>query len=150
MPTSLYFRFFHPARRDRNGHGAACFAGAAMLALSAATVQTAAAQTAAGTTGIDSTGSASSEMARCHNGTTQQARDTCMAEVRNASAEKRAGTLGNGADYSANALQRCQVFQQADEQAACKARIMNEQNSQGGVAPGGVLRETETVLPASQ
>ena len=150
MPTSLHSPFPRPARLALIDKGAAWFGAAVLLAISAATVQVASAQTATGTTGIDSTGSARSEMASCNNGTTQQARDTCLTEVRNANAEKRAGKLGNGADYSANALQRCQAFQQPDEQAACKARVMDAQNVQGGVARGGVLRQTETVVPAAR
>ena len=71
-----------------------------------------------------------------------------MIEVRNANAEKRAGKLGADADLSTNAMKRCEVFQKADDQAACKARVLGEQNAQGGVAAGGVLRESETAVPA--
>lgn len=119
-----------------------------LLALAGMTVQLASAQIASGTTGIDNTGNAGSEMAACMNGKTQQARDTCMTEVRNANREKRAGKLGVDANLSGNAIKRCDVFQKADDQAACKARVLGEQNAQGGVAAGGVLRETESVLPA--
>jgi len=120
----------------------------ALLALTAAASQLALAQIAPGTTGIDNTGNAGNEMAACVNGKTQQARDTCMREVRNANSEKRAGKLGVDANLSSNAMKRCDVFQKADDQAACKARVLGEQNAQGGVAAGGVLRELETAVPA--
>ena len=55
----------------------------AFLAASLLTVA-ATAQIASGTTGIDATGNAASEMAACNNGSTQQSRETCMTEVRNA------------------------------------------------------------------
>ena len=120
----------------------------ALLALTAAASQLALAQIAPGTTGIDNTGNAGNEMAACTNGKTQQARDTCMNEVRNANSEKRAGKLGVDANLSTNAMKRCDVFQKADDQAACKARVSGEQNAQGGVAAGGVLRELEIAVPA--
>ena len=63
------------------------------------------AQVSSGTTGIDATGNASSEMAACNNGSTQQDRATCMTEVKNANAAKRAGQLDNaGGQPGANAL----------------------------------------------
>ena len=148
MPASL--RFACLARRapfGLSGGAVRCLA-VALLTLTAATAQIALAQIAPGTTGIDNTGRANSEMAACRNGKTQQARETCMTEVRNANAEKRAGKLGTDTDLSANALKRCDVFQKADDQAACRARVLGEQNAQGGVAAGGVLREAETALPA--
>lgn len=119
----------------------------ALLALTAATSPLAMAQIASGTTGIDNSGNAGNEMAACMNGKTQQARGTCMSEVRNANAEKRSGKLGVDANLASNAMKRCDVFQKADDQAACKARVLGEQNAQGGVAAGGVLRKSETTLP---
>ena len=49
----------------------------------------------------------------------------------------------------ANALRRCEVFKAAEDQSACRARVMGETEAQGSVAGGGVLRETETVVPAA-
>ena len=115
-----------------------------LLGMTAAT-----AQIASGTTGIDASGNASSEMAACKSGKTQQARATCMTEVKNANAAKRAGKLGNSGDFSANALKRCEVFQSADDQNACKARVTGDASAQGCIAGGGVLRETETIVPAA-
>ena len=138
------------ARREafRLGSGTARFLAIASLAMTAATAPIALAQMAPGTTCIDNTGLTNSEMAACSNGQTPQARETCMTEARNANAEKRAGKLGGDTDLSANALKRCAVFQKAEDQAACRARVLGEQNAQGGVAAGGVLREAETALPA--
>ena len=116
----------------------------AVIAMSSAS-----AQVASGTTGIDASGNASSEMAACKNGKTQQARETCMTEVKNANAAKRAGKLSTSGDFSANALRRCEVFKAAEDQSACRARVMGETEAQGSVAGGGVLRETETVVPAA-
>jgi hypothetical protein len=107
---------------------------------------TATAQIASGTTGIDATGNAASEMAACKNGTTQQSRATCMTEVRNANAAKRAGRIDNsGAQYKANALARCDVLK-AEDKVACEARVTGLGNPQGSVAGGGVITEVETVV----
>jgi hypothetical protein len=152
MQTLIPSRFLCFARRGGLDKAPAHFRLAALLAIAAVTAmtaETAFAQIAAGTTGIDNTGNAQSEMATCNNGKTQQARDTCMTEVRNANGEKRAGKLGANGDFSANAMKRCDVFKDADDQAACKARVTGENKAQGGVAGGGVLRETQTVVPAA-
>ena len=150
MSTPISLHFLRLFRLSRVGRGTTYFGFAAVLALTAATAQIASAQIASGTTGIDATGNAKAEMAACHNGSTQQAKATCMSEVRNANAEKRAGKLGSGANYSANALKRCEIFKEADDLDACKARVMNDSTAQGGVASGGVLREAETEVPAKK
>lgn len=107
---------------------------------------TATAQIASGTTGIDATGNAASEMAACNNGTTQQSRETCMTEVRNANAAKRAGQVDNaGGQFRANALQRCNVLQ-GEDKIACEARVAGYGSPQGSVAGGGVITEVETVV----
>lgn len=127
-------------RLNRIGKGLAGFSLCALLSLNAM------AQIATGTTGIDTTGNAQSEMAACNNGTTQQSRETCMTEVRNANAAKRAGQIDNaGGQFNANAAQRCDVLTGADK-IACEARVAGYGNSQGSVAGGGVIRETETVV----
>lgn len=107
---------------------------------------TATAQIATGTTGIDATGNAAREMEACNNGTTQQSRETCMTEVRNANAAKRAGQVDNaGGQFSANALMRCNVLQ-GEDKIACEARVLGYGNPQGSVAGGGVITEVETVV----
>ncbi|MBC7446257.1 MAG: hypothetical protein H7273_12440 [Polaromonas sp.] len=150
LPAVLRFvRFACQAPFKPPGCRGAHLSAVAVLAFTAATAQLAGAQIAPGTTGIDSSGNAGSEAAACMNGRTQQGQNTCLSEVRNANADKRAGKLGADANLSANALKRCEVFQKADDLAACRARVLGEQNAQGGVAGGGVLREAETALPAS-
>ena len=146
---SRFFRSTCLAYIGLTGIGTLRFVVIALLAIVAAGEQIAFAQIATGTTGIDNTGKATNEMAACLNGKTQQAGDTCMTEVRNANAEKRAGKLAADVDLSANAMKRCEVFQKADDLAACKARVLAEQTAQGGVAAGGVLREVQTAVPAS-
>ena len=119
---------------------AAAFAAAALLSVGAT------AQIAAGTTGIDATGRASSEMNACLTGRTQQDRETCMTEVRNANAAKRAGQVDNaGGQFNANALKRCDVFQ-GEELIACQARIVGYGKTDGSVAGGGAIRQVETVV----
>ena len=104
------------------------------------------AQVSSGTTGIDATGNASSEMAACNNGTTQQDRATCIKEVQNANAAKRAGQLDNASQRpAANALQRCQALS-GDDKVACEARMAGYGETKGSVAGGGVIREIETVV----
>lgn len=135
MNASTQFRFNSIAK------GAAGFVFTAMLAMTAAT-----AQVASGTTGIDATGNAQSEAAACNSGRTQQDRDTCLREVRNANAEKRAGKLDNaGAQFNANAVQRCNALT-GEDKVACEARIVGYGSTQGSVAGGGVIREVETVV----
>lgn len=128
------------SRNFRLATSAAAFGVAALLSLGAT------AQIAAGTTGIDATGSASSEMNACLTGRTQQDRETCMTEVRNANAAKRAGQVDNaGGQFGANALKRCDVFQ-GEELIACQARIVGYGKTDGSVAGGGAIRQVETVV----
>ena len=145
MLKFIQSRISHSMPQARAAKGMAYFGVAALLAMSGSM---ATAQIAAGTTGIDATGNAKSEMAACKNGKTQQDRATCMMEVRNAQAAKRAGKLDTNGDYAANALKRCDAFKDADDQSACKARVMNSAGAAGSVAAGGVLREAEVLVPA--
>ncbi|WP_309680069.1 hypothetical protein [Polaromonas sp.] len=119
----------------------ACCGVATLLTLGAAT-----AQVRSGTTGIDATGNAQSELAACMNGSTQQSQATCITEVRNANAAKRAGQLDNsGGRFGANAMKRCDVFS-GEDLIACQARIVGYGQTQGSVAGGGVVRQVETVV----
>ena len=136
MNTSTSSRNFY---FNNVGKGIAVFLFSAVLSMSAT------AQIASGTTGIDNTGNAASELAACNNGTTQQSRATCITEVQNANAAKRAGKVDNaGGQFSANAMARCDVLS-GDDQLACRARVAGYGNPQGSVAGGGVIREIETV-----
>lgn len=132
-------------RQHTVARSVAAFFVASILAVSAI------AQIAAGTTGIDATGNAASEMAACKNGSTQQSRDTCMTEVRNANAAKRAGKVDNaGGQFKANALMRCNALK-GEDKVACEARVSGLGNASGSVAGGGVITEIESVvLPANQ
>ena len=118
---------------------------AAAVILAAAYAVPATAQIASGTTGIDATGNAQSEMAACATGATQQSRETCMTEVRNATAAKRAGKVDNaGGSFESNARLRCDALT-GEDKVACEVRVMGFGNPQGSVAGGGVLREIDTV-----
>ena len=121
------------------------FGVAALLAV------TAAAQVTTGATGIDASGSFQQEVNACMTGKTQQDRDTCLREARNAQADKKRGVLDNaGARFQSNASARCDVLM-GEEKAACQARVMGFGNATGSVAGGGLLREVETVvMPAGQ
>ncbi|MDB5899327.1 MAG: hypothetical protein JWP22_3791 [Ramlibacter sp.] len=123
------------------------FGVAALLAVGAATAQVAI----AGSTGIDATGNYQSEVQACMSGATQQDRDTCLKEARNARADKQRGVLDNTGSAQTNAMGRCDVFQSGEDKAACQARVMGMGSADGSVAGGGVIREVETViLPPGQ
>ena len=135
MHTPLKFRMSTLSK------SVAAFTITAALAMTAAT-----AQVASGTTGIDATGNAQSEANACITGMTQQDRETCLREVRNANADKRAGKLDNAdGQFGANAVQRCDVLMGQDK-IACEARVAGVGSTQGSVAGGGVIREIETVV----
>jgi hypothetical protein len=126
------------------------FGVATLLAVGAFTAQVATAA-GAGDTGIDATGSYQSEVQACMSGQTQQDRDTCLKEARNARADKQRGVLDTQGPVAANAMGRCEVFQGGEDRAACEARVMGMGNADGSVAGGGVIREVETVvLPRGQ
>ena len=128
-------------RLNSIGKEAVAVALTALLAVTGA-----AAQIAAGSTGIDATGNARSELAACNSGKTQQSRATCITEVKNANAAKRAGKLDNaGGQFKANALKRCDALSGTDK-IACEARMAGYGNTQGSVAGGGVIREIESVV----
>lgn len=145
MFTSLKSRSMAPSRINRLGKGMAYFGLTALMAMTAATAQVAPLDT----TGLDASGNARSEMAACNSGKTQQDRAACLREVRNANSEKRAGKLSNGADYNANAMRRCEVFKESADLAACRARVEAQARIDGSVAGGGVLRQSEIVVPAA-
>lgn len=145
MFASIPSRFLRASRLNRLGKGVTYFGLTALLAMTAATAQVAALDS----TGLDASGNAKSEMAACNSGKTQQDRAACLKEVRNANAEKRAGKLGSGADYTANAMKRCEVFKESEDLAACRARVESQAKLDGSVASGGVLREGEITVPAT-
>lgn len=131
---------FNGRKAGKISKSIAGFALTALLSIAAT------AQVATGTTGIDATGNAASEMAACNNGTSQQAKATCITEVQNANAAKRAGQIDNaGGQFAANARERCKVLT-GEEQIACEARVAGLGNTQGSVAGGGAITEVETVV----
>ncbi len=119
------------------------FGAAALLAMTAATAQVAM----PGSTGIDATGNYLSEVQACNSGRTQQDRDTCLREARNARAERQHGSLDNAMNrqFQSNAAARCEPLS-GEEKAACQARVMGYGEASGSVAGGGVLRQVETVV----
>jgi hypothetical protein len=138
--NSNYMAVFRAAQ----GRFRAMTAAICSVALLSAT--TSFAQIASGTTGIDSTGNAASEMAACKSGKTQQSRQTCMEEVRNANAARRAGKVDNaGGQFKANALMRCNAFK-GEDKAACESRVTGMGKSAGSVAGGGVITEVQTTV----
>lgn len=127
----------------RSRKGVLSFAGVSLLAMTAATAQVAGT---AGDTGIDASGNYRSEVQACMNGQTQEARDTCLREARNARADKQQRNLDSaGHDLGANALARCEPLT-GEDKAACQARVMGYGETSGSVAGGGVLRQVETVV----
>lgn len=130
---------------DRSRKSLISFGAIALLAFGAATAQVATA------TGIDASGSYQSEVQACLSGQTQQDRDTCMKEARNARAEKQRGQLETYGNHESHAMSRCEVHRGAEDRAACRARIMGMGSQDGSVAGGGLIREVETVVfPAGQ
>lgn len=119
------------------------FAAVSLLAMTAATAQVAGG---AGDTGIDASGNYQSEVQACMTGRTQEDRDTCLREARNARADKQRRNLdAAGNNLGANALARCEPLT-GEDKAACQARVMGYGETSGSVAGGGVLRQVETVV----
>jgi hypothetical protein len=139
---------------DRSLKSMLSFGAAALLAVGAATAQVATTSSDAsfpGTASIDASGSYRSEMQACATGHTQQDRDTCMKEARNAAAEKNRGRLETYGMNEQHAMARCDVHSTGEDRAACQARVMGMGSVDGSVAGGGLIREVETVvLPSGQ
>ena len=137
------------SHRLRSRNGLLSFGVASLLAMTAATAQVATGPTV--DTGIDASGNYRQELQACLRGQTQQDRDTCLREARNARADKQQGQQGGGStDLAANALSRCEPLG-GEEKAACQARVLGYGETSGSVAGGGVLRQVETVvLPPGQ
>jgi len=146
VPASGFSHHRHPPLSSTSHALRLAASVTAFVLLTIGVVTAASAQIASGTTGIDATGNAQSELAACVNGKTQQDRETCITEVRNANAAKRAGKVDNsGGRFKENALARCDVFR-GEEQIACQARIVGYGDAGGSVAGGGVIRQIETVV----
>jgi hypothetical protein len=88
------------------------------------------------------------EKARCMNGQSHQDRATCLKEAGAALQEsKRNGLATDKTGLNANATARCDA-QPAADRADCIARIQGAGATSGSVEGGGVIRKTETVVPA--
>ena len=89
------------------------------------------------------------DMAVCNKGQSNQDLATCRLEARNTLAEAKRGGLTNAAPNAQqqNTQNRCSVHQ-GDDRTACEARMRGEGRVEGSAASGGVLRETETVVPS--
>ena len=117
------------------------FGAAALLAVGAATAQVSTLET-----NIDDTGNYRSEVQACMSGNTQQDRDTCMREARNAAAEKQRGRLETFGAHESHAVARCDVHKTSEDRSACRARVMGMGKMEGSVAGGGMLYQAETVV----
>ena len=129
----------------RSSQHLACLGIATLLMAAAAT-----AQLTAQPSDIDASGSYKQEVQACMSGPAVQDQATCLKEARNAQADKKRGLLdsANG-DFQANALARCQALS-GDDKMACQDRTMGGGKATGSVSGGGVLRESETVVPAGR
>jgi len=126
---------------------AADFVLSSLFALAATSAQVGLAADA----GIDSSGNYEQERAWCMDHTQGDERVACLKDSSAARAQKRSGTLdNNGANFDANAMQRCEALA-GDDRAACKARVMGYGSASGSVQGGGIIRQVETVvLPEGQ
>lgn len=89
------------------------------------------------------------ERQACQTHNTQDSLATCMREATNALDASRKGQLSDPGPFAiANATQRCEAFQNAQDRSECVRRVENGPAS-GSVPGGGVLREsvTTTVIP---
>lgn len=88
------------------------------------------------------------DMAVCNSGQSNQDAATCRREAQNALAEAKRNGLNRASptEQQQNALRRCSVHQ-GDDRIDCEARMRGEGRVEGSAASGGVLRESETVVP---
>jgi hypothetical protein len=102
---------------------------------------------AAATTNLDTSGDYQHERQACNAGQTAESRELCIREAEAAQAERKRGTPGPApSELAHNALARCAVQKDAEDRAACEARVLGHGSSFGSIEGGGVLREIETVV----
>ena len=117
-------------------------AAALLMASAAASAQSA-------TAGSDARARYEQERQACMTNNTQDTLATCLRDATNAYDAARKGQLSSpGPIAMANATQRCEAFQNAQDRAEWVRRVESEPAS-GSVSGGGVLREsvTTTVIP---
>ena len=138
---------FFPSLPIRPRKATSHFVLSALFSLAATSAQVGLAADA----GIDSSGNYEQERAWCMAHTQGDDRVACLKDSGAARAQKRSGTLdNNGANFDANAMQRCEALA-GDDRAACKARVMGYGSSSGSVQGGGIIKQVETVvLPEGQ
>jgi hypothetical protein len=90
----------------------------------------------------------SSAAAKCSDPRVDRA--ACLREAAAADQAKRQGTLNSPGGYEENALLRCERQPEGAAREACIQRVQGEGNTEtrGSVPGGGVIRRTETPLPA--
>lgn len=119
------------------------FGAVALLAMTAATAQVVGP---VGDTGIDASGDYQQEVRACASGATQQDRESCLREARNARADKQQAKPATApGTFEANAQARCNALSGSDK-TDCQARVDGAGSTSGSVAAGGVLRKSETVV----
>jgi hypothetical protein len=120
-----------------------------ILACALATLVLAPASWAAGNQGLSEAQQRyNQERARCMSGQSHQDRATCLQEAGAALDEsKRGGLATQKSALPQNATARCDAQPVADR-ADCVARIQGAGAASGSVEGGGVIRQTETVVPA--
>ena len=91
------------------------------------------------------------DMADCNSGKSNLDRSTCRREAQSAFLEARRGGLNDDTSkYPENALLRCNLHKDADERAACEARMDGQGRVEGSVENGGILRVIETFKQEKQ
>ncbi|MFN0186024.1 MAG: hypothetical protein ACKVQR_19595 [Aquabacterium sp.] len=89
------------------------------------------------------------DRADCNSGRSTQDLPTCLREAGAALAGGRRGGLDKrGADFTANALQRCDRLP-GDDRRDCMARISGQGTTTGSAAGGGIYRELVVRDPAA-
>ena len=122
---------------------------AAHVLTAALLVASAAASAQSAPVGSDARARYEQDRQTCMTNNTQDTLATCLRDATNAYDAARKGQLSDpGPIAMANATQRCQAFQNAQDRAECVRRVESEPAS-GSVSGGGVLREsvTTTVIP---
>lgn len=90
------------------------------------------------------------QLQACRSGDTFQSREACLEEARAAHAAQQRGRLDTYGNHAANALVRCNAYREQEDVRACRARVMGMGQVSGSVAGGGLLREYEYEVPASE
>jgi hypothetical protein len=123
------------------------------LLMLGAVLASASAMAASKTASADALARYQQERAICMTGQSNQDRATCLREAGAAYAEakRRASGSADPAQYTANALKRCERLPE-DDRRDCMARMQGQGTTSGSAASGGIYRELvtrETVPPSA-